>query len=122
MYRLTDGKINIMTCIVIMAVILGVAICGMQQDTTASTSCVDNKTMNGTEIAEVSATDGDLQLYAKNAVLIDGETEIFYMKRMQTRTDRMQVQQKYLHAYLPWNVGTWRIRWQFHHMLQSSRK
>ena len=81
MYRLTDGKINIMTCIVIMAVILGVAICGMQQDTTASTSCVDNKTMNGTEIAEVSATDGDLQLYAKNAVLIDGETgDILYEK------------------------------------------
>lgn len=81
MYRLTGGKINIMTCIVIMAVILGVAICGTQQDTTASTSCVDNKTMNGTEIAEVSATDGDLQLYAKNAVLIDGETgDILYEK------------------------------------------
>ena len=89
MYRLTGGKINIMTCMVIMAVILGVAICGMQQDTTASTSCVDNKTMNGTEIAEVSATDGDLQLYAKNAVLIDGETG-----------DTL-----YSHAYLLWNVG-----------------
>lgn len=74
MYRLSGGKTNIMSCIVIMAMILGVVICWMQQDTTASTSCVDNKTMNGTEIAEVSVTDGDLQLYAKNAVLIDGET------------------------------------------------
>lgn len=87
MYRLSGGKINIKSCLVIMAVILGVAICGMQQDTTASISCaesiddectkdksIDNKTMSVTDLAKVSVTDGDLQLYAKNAVLIDGET------------------------------------------------
>ena len=59
MYRLSGGKTNIMSCIVIMAVILGVAICGMRQDTTASTSYVDNKTMSVTDLAKVSATDGD---------------------------------------------------------------
>lgn len=76
MYRLSGGKINIKSCIMIMAVTLGMIMCGMRQD---------SKTVNSAEykikLAEASVTDGDIQLYAKNAVLIDGETgDILYSK------------------------------------------
>ena len=76
MYRLSGGKINIKSCIMIMAVTLGMIMCGMRQDF---------KTVNSAEykieLAEASVTDGDIQLYAKNAVLIDGETgDILYSK------------------------------------------
>ena len=76
MYRLSGGKINIKSCIVIMAVTLGMIMCGMWQN---------SKTVNSAEykieLAETSVIDGDIQLYAKNAVLIDGETgDILYSK------------------------------------------